>query len=152
MKNYLLLIVPVFFAVACDHGLAPVDEEGEIHANITYVGEGPDKDAFYDLRFVAMRFVPESTTDFLRLEELEISDELETHVDQQRVVIEDVRNGMFFYSGVAWQFSPNIFQDWRVLGLYEDNGNEFTVRGDVVEIDVVVDFDDLPDFPPEDPL
>lgn len=152
MKNYFLLILLAFFATACDHGLAPVEEEGEIHANITYQGEWPDEDEFHDLRFVAMRFVPESTRDFLRLEEMEVSEGLDTHVDQQSVVLEDVRNGMFFFSGVAWQFSPNIFRDWRVLGLYEDNGNEFTVLGNVVEIDILVDFDDLPDFPPDDPL
>ncbi len=152
MKNLFKFSFFIILLSGCDQGLEPVgtepvDEEGEIHAQITYVGEWPDENQIYDLRFVAMRFIPESISDFLRLTEMEISNHLNIHVDQEKVILEEVHNDTFFYSGVAWQFSNNIF-DWRVVGLYEGNGGEFTVRGDIVEIDIVVDFDNLPDFPP----
>lgn len=148
-KKLLYCLIAGLVTTSCDHGLAPVDEEGEIHVTITYEGEWPPDDEIYELRFVAMRFIPGSTSDFLRLNEMEVSDRLKTQVDQQSIILEEVRNGRFFYSGVAWQFSPNIFQDWRVLGLYKEGNGEFNVRGDVVEIHVNVDFDDLPEFPPE---
>ena len=136
----------------CDQGLKPVApdpdvNEGEIHAHITYVGEWPAEDQIHDLRFVAMRFIPESETDLFRADEMEISDRLKTRVDRETVRLKEVRDGTFYYSGVAWRFSSSLF-DWRIAGLYADNGGEFTVNGDIVEIDIVVDFDNLPDFPP----
>ncbi len=152
MRNSAGFLFLFLFLSSCDQGLEPVGhevvaDEGEIHAHITYVGEWPPEEEFHDLRFVAMRFIPESVNDFFRLSEMEISDLLETHVDQQTVILENVKNATFYYSGVAWRFSPNIF-DWRVAGVYDENGGILTVQGDIVEIDVVVDFDNLPEFPP----
>lgn len=152
MKKRSGFILLVFVLAGCDQGLEPVapetvTDEGEIHAHITYVGEWPADDQIHDLRFVAMRFIPETEADFFRLDELEISDPLETQVDQETARLENVRNGTFYYSGVAWQFSSH-FLDWRIAGLYDDNDGRFIVEGDITEINVVVDFDHLPDFPP----
>ncbi len=149
LPGFLLLLVVL---AGCDQGLKPVAPDpvvydGEIHAHITYVGEWPAEDQIHDLRFVAMRFIPESESDLFRADEMEISDRLKTRVDRETVRLKEVHDGTFYYSGVAWRFTSSFF-DWRIAGLYVDNGGEFTVNGDIVEIDIVVDFANLPDFPP----
>ncbi len=145
--------------LGCTHGFEPPAEPpvGEVEVAITYLGH-PEawpttQDSLRDLRFVAMQFVPEDTTDFFQLNRMAISDPLERRPDfrtaQDTVLLTEVEPGLYPYSGVAQQFSSFIL-DWRPVGLYEGNGGIFTVRaGERVHLTVQVDFRNPPPFPPE---
>ncbi len=135
---------------ACDHGLAPPEPEvpGSIRGIVRYSGEWPPRSEVHDLRFVAMRFVPRDTADFLQLNLMAISGGLDYGVDADTFVIDDVAPGLFVYSGVAWQFTPNILS-WKPVGLVEADGGLFAVESDrTTQVEVDVDFRNLPPFPP----
>lgn len=140
-------------AAACDHGLVPPDEPpvGTIRAIITYAGHPdawPPRDSLHDLRFVAMRFVPEDTTDFLQLNRLVFSERLRYHVPVDTVVLENIETGLFPYSGVAQRYAADLFA-WRPVGLYDANGGILQVRpGETADVRVLVDFRNPPPFPP----
>ena len=141
-------VATLLFA-ACDGGLAPpVDTEpGVLAGEITYVGTWPDQSEIQDLRFVALRFVPQDTADFLQLNRLIASDPLTYGVDSESFVIRDVDPGVFPFSGVARRESTDLFS-WGPLGLYETNDGIIEVgAGDSVHITILVNLDVLPDFP-----
>jgi hypothetical protein len=146
-----LLLLAMF---GCDQGLVPPDipPMGTISGEIQYVGEWPPAEMVRDLRFVAMRFVPQDTADFLQLNRMAISSRLAYGVESDQFEIVDVEIGTFFFSGVAQQFSPNIIS-WKPIGLYDEGDGIFQVRaGETTDLTVVVDFDDPPVFPPEGTL
>lgn len=146
----------VLWLIGCDHGLQPPAEPatGVIHARITYEGgeeSWPSPDSVRDIRFVAMRFVPRDTADFLQLNRLVFSDGLDREVDAQDIAIPEVETGLFLYSGVAQQFSPDLF-DWRPVGLVTENDGVFVVSEDeTTTVEVLVNFDNPPPFPPPQP-
>jgi hypothetical protein len=148
----LLLALPL--AVGCDHGLAPppVPPAGAIRGIVVYVGHPdawPPRDEVRDLRFVAMRFVPRDTADFLQLNRMVISETLRYRVPSDTFFIDDVAAGIFPFSGVAQHFSDDLLA-WRPVGLYEGDGGLFEVRpGEVTEVSVTVDFKNPPRFPPD---
>jgi hypothetical protein len=151
MRQILLIILPVVLIAACDHGLQPPADAGigSIQGSIIYIGEWPPETELNDLRFVAMRFVPTDTADFFRLNEMEISAGLVTNVESGVFAINSAQVGTYFYSGIAQQFEDNLFS-WRPVGLYTANGGIFSVsRGETVTISIVVDFQDIPIFPPQ---
>lgn len=125
---------------------------GAIAGVVTYVhgsDDWPPDSTLYDIRFVALRFVPTDTADFLQLNRMEISDRLSTRVARDSFLIRDVAPGVFPYSGVAYQYSANFF-NWKPVGLSEGNGGVFTVKdGETTHVSVVVDFDNPPIFPPQ---
>ncbi len=139
---------------SCDHGLAPPETPpvGAIRAYVTYVGHPnawPPADSLRDLRFVAMRFVPADTADFLQLNRMVFSQGLKRNVAGDTTIIGNVAPGPFPYSGVAQQFSPDPFA-WRPVGLVEENGGLFVVRsGETTDVHVEVDFRSPPKFPPD---
>jgi hypothetical protein len=140
-------------STACDDGLVVPEEElaGAISGSITYmnVSAWPPDSTIFDIRFVAMRFVPVDTADFLQLNRMEISSSLRRRVATDTFFIEDVTPGTFPYSGVAYQFSEDIF-DWRPVGVYSENDGIFTVsNGETAYVEVIVDFENPPVFPPE---
>lgn len=152
MKKLLLFCVLIGL-VACDGGLSPMEEVdpiGQIIVNISYSGDWPDSEDLHDLRFIAFRFMPQTPSDFTRITEMVISPRLEYFVDEQTVTLQNVRNGVFYYNAIGWQYGDDIFQDWRPAGIYTENDGMFEISGNTVEIHVSVDFDDLPVFPPED--
>jgi hypothetical protein len=149
-STVLLLIVPLL-EIACDDGLAPpvTVPVGTISGEITYTGSWPPADSLVDLRFVAMRFVPVDTSDFLQLNLMEFSETLQMNVVADSFKIEGVVPGTFFYSGVAQHFSTEILA-WRPVGLVDSNGGIFEVQpGKQAEVTVHVDFGNLPHFPPD---
>lgn len=153
-----LISIALFVAAlaGCDHGLAPPEapETGVLRAYVEYVqdpDEWPSQDSLADLRFVAMRFVPRDTTDFLQLNRIVFSDPMPHPVREDVVVIPDVAVGAFLYSGVAQKFGPGNF-DWRPVGLVTENGGFFTVSADeTTDVHVLADFDHPPEFPPPTP-
>ncbi len=146
--RYLLLVLLILWG--CDHGLEPPDFSGTgtIKGTIQYVGTWPALEDLHDLRFVGMRFVPQDTSDFLQLNEMAISSGLQKHVSSDSFEILEAAAGFYLYSGVAQQFEDN-FLSWRPVGLYTDDGGIFTVApNETTTIHLVVDFDNLPVFPP----
>ncbi|HUF11324.1 MAG TPA: hypothetical protein VMO47_18525 [Rhodothermales bacterium] len=139
---------------SCDNGLVVPEEEraGAIAGTITYVHGGafwPQGSEIFDIRFVAMRFVPTDTADFLQLNRMEISNTLRFNASTDTFFIGDVAPGAFPYSGVAYRYSQDIF-DWKPVGVYSDNDGMFTVEnGETTQVSIVVDFLDPPTFPPE---
>ena len=147
------LVLAAFFAAAgCDHGLEPPERsaDGSIVGTVTYRGTWPPRSEFQDLRFVAMRFIPRDTLDFLQLNRMAISSALAYGVEQDSFRISAVAPGVFLYSGVAQQQTSDILS-WRPVGLFEDNAGLFSVEpGTESRISLTVDFENLPVFPPED--
>lgn len=144
----------VALVASCGEGLVVPEEElaGAIAGTITYVdgaAHWPPYETIFDLRFVAMRFIPVDTADFLQLNRMAISNSLPVGVGTDTFFIADVTPGTFPYSGVAYRFSEDIF-DWKPVGVYTENDGIFTVRnGETTLVSVVVDFRNPPTFPPE---
>lgn len=151
MRLALLLLMTVW--VGCDGGLAPPDDQtpGAIRGVVTYSPPDawPPPDSLVDLRFVAMRFVPRDTADFLNLNALVFTPQrLALNVARDSFVIGGVAPGRFLYSGVAQRFSPDLL-DWRPVGLYRANDGVFEVApGETTFVAVTVDFRTPPPFPP----
>ncbi len=118
-----LLIFGLF--AGCDGGLAPPPPSplAHIEGSIYYTGPWPPADSVRELRFVALRFVPQNALDLLlRFNELVFSDTLRRFVDYDtfRVTL-DLRGVVadtFYYSGIAWKFGPGLL-DWRPLVVYD---------------------------------
>ncbi|RMF57630.1 MAG: hypothetical protein D6746_10770 [Bacteroidetes bacterium] len=149
MRCSLLLLLTGLLA-GCDHGLAPPPEPptGAIRGVITYVGPWPSRQEVRDLRFVALRFVPRDTSDFLQLNRMVFSETLAYGVPSDTFFVGDVVAGTFPYSGVAQHFSDDVLA-WRPVGLYVENGGIFQVLpGDTVVLSITVDFEHPPPFPP----
>lgn len=147
------LLIGLALLLGCDHGLVPPDSpsSGTIRASVTYIGVWPLESEVHDLRFVAMRFVPRDTADFLQLNRMAISNRLEYNVRSQEVEISEVETGAFLYTGIAQQFSKDLLS-WRPLGLYEENdGVFFVTKSETTDVSIVVDFANLPVFPPPQP-
>ncbi len=133
--------------MACDHGLEPppIPSYGVIEGEVTFTGTWPSQDSLVDLRFVAFRFVPQDTSDFLRLNEMVFSRTLRFFVERDTFRISQVEPGVFPYAGVAQRYGPGLL-DWRPVGLLDE---PFEVRaGETTHVRVDVDFQRIPPFPP----
>jgi hypothetical protein len=153
--HHLIGLLFLLLLAGCDHGLEPPDAPGTgtIRGTIFYADDGatwPPQDSLHDLRFVALPFVPRDTLDLFRdLSQLVFSPKkLQDHVPQDTFSVQNVEAQTYVYSGVAQQFGSGLF-DWRPVGLYQENGGIFEVRpGEVTELTIMVDFRNLPPFPP----
>src|SRR5690606_17812039 len=104
-------------------------------------------DSLRDLRFVAMRFVPADTADFLQLNRMVFSQGLKRNVAGDTTIIGNVAPGPFPYSGVAQQFSPDPFA-WRPGGVVAANGGLFVVQaGETTDVHVEVADRSPPNLP-----
>ncbi len=145
----LLLLALLLTYTGCDHGLEPPDvpPSGAIRGTVTYVGEWPPIDSLNDLRFFALPFVPRDMLDLFReLNQLVFSDRLAFNPAESidTFSVDGVPAQIYVYSGVAQQFTQNLF-DWRPVGL----ADLFQVRpGEVTELSISVDFNNIPPFPP----
>lgn len=152
MKRHIFFLSALlFFLSGCLESLAPEPEDpnptGTIYGRVTYKGDWPPASQLNDIRFVAMRFVPQRVDDIfsaLLTGELVSSAGLRRNVDVDTFSIKDVPNGRYVYNGVARQFGGLI--DWDALGVL--NG-VINIQGNEVFVDIQVDFDNLPPFPPE---
>jgi len=144
-------VLLLILMVGCDAGLEPPEDEGQgtISGRITYLSPWPPAAELEDLRFIAMRFIPQDTTDFFRLNEMVISERLPTNVDVHEFTLTAAPAGTYFYAGVAQKYGEDLLA-WRPVGLVETDGGLFTLSRDgSVHVEVVVDFDNPPIFPPE---
>ncbi len=147
-----VLTLAVFLA-ACDLGFAPPDDPptGTLVVGITYENypeTWPPTEEIYELLFVALRFVPKDTADFLQLNRLIFSERLQFHVEQQTVTLDSVGTGLYPYAGVAHKYSPDLFA-WRPIGLVEEGGGVIVISpGQTTRISMSADFLNPPPFPP----
>ena len=151
MRVLPLFVVSLLIFLGCDHGLAPpaVEPVGAIRGSISYVGgqtAWPSRDSLFDLRFFALPFVPCDTLDLFRdFNQLVFSDRLQYWTDTDSFAVDSVDAQHYLYSGVAQQFSRNLF-DWRPVGLVD----MYRVYiGEVVELAITADFNNPPLFPPD---
>ena len=147
MRAALVLLALAAVLPACDGGFAPpATTPGAIRGTVRYAGPWPPADSLVEVRFVAMRFIPRDTTDFLQLNNLVFSPQkLRVNVDAGVFVVPDVPPGRYVYAGVAQRYAASLFA-WRPVGLVE---GAFTVPpGDTARVTVEVDFRRLPPFPP----
>jgi hypothetical protein len=142
-------VAAVVMAVGCDQGIAPPDQErvGTISGSISYSAPWPSANEFVEIRFVALRFVPQDTADFLQLNRIEFSRPLTYGLPGDTFTIANVPVGFFPYSGVARQATDDIFS-WGPIGLLVENDGVFSVtEGETTRVHVDVDFANPPDFP-----
>ncbi len=137
----------------CDNGLTPpaAPERGVISGTVTYEGPWPADSVLFDVRFVAMRIIPESQDDIVSefsKQRVVLSAGLRRPIDADAFVVPSVTTGPYVYSGVAIQQSDNVF-DWLPVGLYTENAGIFQVLpDDTTFLHVHVDFNNIPPFPP----
>jgi hypothetical protein len=157
MKRFLLPIITaiLFLTSGCLESLGPNEEElgptGTIRGRVTYTGQWPPESQLQDIRFVAMKFQPRNAQDILfalLTGELVSTEGLRRNVAVDTFSVRDVPNGTYVYNGIARQFGPNQLNDWDALGLYKPNKGVFTIRGNDIFIEINVDFNNLPPFPP----
>lgn len=143
------LLVLCLFLQSCESGIAPPADSigGTIVGTVNYRGSWPAADSVQDLRFVALRFVPIDTSDFLQLNRMEVSGRLLYGVAADTFTISDVEPGLFPYSGVARQITENIFS-WAPVGLVTANGGILELSSaETLHVLVDVDFAEIPAFP-----
>lgn len=148
MRACAILLLSVFLQ-SCDSGIAPPPDTlgGTIVGKVNYRGTWPSADSVRDLRFVALRFVPVDTTDFLQLNRMEVSEQLRYGVSSDTFSISSVQPGLFPYSGVARQITDNIFS-WAPVGLVTATGGIIELAdAETLQVTVDVDFADIPAFP-----
>jgi len=157
MKRILLpsLIIAILAFSGCLESLEPNEEElgptGTIRGRVTYTGTWPSEAELVDIRFVAMKFQPRSAQDILfalLTGELVSSEGLRRNVAVDTFSVHNVTNGVYVYNGIARQYGNNQLNDWDALGIYKPNGGTFTIRGNEIFIEINVDFNNLPPFPP----
>lgn len=152
MKSCFGFLFAVLFVLSCNEGLEPPPPPpptGVLLGEVHYSGRWPSADSLREIRFVAMRLIPRAISDFTDLNNIEFSGGLRRNVDTDTFSIRRLPNGLYPYSGVAWRYGPNVFMDWKPVGLYSDPlGRGLDIRGDTVRVLIRVDFGNLPPFPP----
>ncbi len=155
----ILLLAAMVYILGCDEGLAPDPvgtETPGLGGVLTVVSAWPPADSVRDLRIVAFRKYPPADilTEVLGGTAL-FSDPLEYQNNSQswRIVLEGLK-GEFEYIVAAQQYGSNLFQDWRVVGVYTRSGDvnqpssvDLGQGRYVGNIDIRVDFNNLPPQP-----
>ena len=153
MRSPISILFVLLLFLGCDNGLVPPEDpaRGSISGTVSYTGSWPDPATLFDIRFVAMRIVPESTQDIVDefgRQRVVLSNGLQRPTTSDSFFISSVVTGPYVYSGVAIQQSNNVF-DWLPVGLYSENAGIFQVLpNETTHIHVHVDFDNIPPFPP----
>lgn len=147
------LLFILLFVLGCDNGLVPPDDpaRGAISGTISYEGDWPDPATLFDIRFVALRIIPESSQDIIdefSQQRVVLSSGLTRPTTSDSFFIGSIVTGPYVYNGVAIQQSSNVF-DWLPVGLYTDNAGIITVAPEeTTRVHVHVDFNNIPPFPP----
>jgi hypothetical protein len=160
MKQLLFISFAMLFILsACDEGLAPDPVDAQtpgLGGTLTVTSAWPPADSVRDLRIVAFRNYPpvDILTEVLG-GTAQFSEQLVFGASPQswRIVLDGMK-GRFEYVVAAQQFGGNLFQDWRVVGVYTATGdvNQPTAvdLGDgryIGDLEIKVDFTNLPPQP-----
>lgn len=135
----------------CDHGLAPPLIKPGFGGRIAYQGKWPPADSIQRLAVVAFkRFPPTNIVLDVLSGEAVYDTALARNVEVQEYKI-FADPGTFEYVVVAQQYGPNIFSDWRVIGVYTDDPERRRPKAVVIppgtfvpNININVDFHNLP--------
>ena len=138
---------------ACDRGLEPPPAvKPGFGGRITYKGNWPPPDSIKLLAVVAFKNFPPTNivADVLNGEAI-FDTTLRRNVEFQDYKIFVTEPSTYRYVVVAQQYGPNIFSDWRIIGVYSDDPDRIRpktveVRKDsfVSDVDILVDFGLLP--------
>jgi hypothetical protein len=137
---------------ACDHGLEPPPKARPgFGGRITYVGNWPPADSIYLLAVVAFKHFPPTNI---------LNDVLGGNAVYDTAVAKNVDSqdyqiftdpAKFEYVVVAQQYGPDIFSQWRVIGVYSDDPDRVQPKTVDVQpetfvnnVDITVDFEHLP--------
>lgn len=150
MYRFVYLSAFLLLVSGCDHGFEPPEPSfGTIEGTIHFEGDWPPAEEVRVVRFVALPFKPANTDDILlRLSEIVLSQNIQTFVDEADFTIVSVPTGRYVYNIVVLQFGDSTL-DVRVIGEYTQNTGEiFVSRDETTTVDITVDFDNPPEFPP----
>jgi hypothetical protein len=137
---------------ACDHGLEPPPAaKPGFGGRITYKGKWPAVDSLVRLALVAFKHYPPTNI----LNDVLSGDAVYDTALTRNVGFQDYQfyaePTRFEYVVVAQQYGPDIFSQWRVIGVYSDDPTQVTplavtvTAGTFVSgIDITVDFN----YPP----
>jgi hypothetical protein len=126
VRNIPILFLIILLLPGCaDHGLSPSDSDSDklpgFGGVIRVKSQLPPSDSLRDLRVVAFRNYPPLNI------VLDVASKKAVFTDTTIVIKGDISSyriqnsdaiGEFKYVVVAQQFGPNIFTDWRVVGVY----------------------------------
>ena len=153
LSGSLILTLVLMLLSACDHGIIPPESTplGSIEGAVTYTGPWPASDSLFDIRFIALRFVPTDTSAILQAfqnGEIIFSDGLQRRVASDSFRVNAAETGPWAYVAIAVQASNNIL-DWVPVGLYAETAGIMQVQQNTTtRIRIDVDFTNRPPFPP----
>lgn len=148
----------LLFLLSCDHGLKPSEvgattyEEPGFGGTVYFKGTWPD--TVYDLRVVAFRnYPPSDIINEVLGGKAKFSQSLPKKVDSTKYeVLADT--GKWEYIAVALQYGPNIFSDWKAIGVYDTTEYDtiptpiYIPYGKFIRgINITCDFDNPPPQP-----
>jgi hypothetical protein len=162
-KSYLLLIIIYIILQSCDAGLKP-HEKAYLAGTITYKDGtkywpynyiNPAGDSVYDVRVVTFKTYPpvNIVSDILNGNAW-FTNSLPKFVESSNFSLQITNYPIELqYIVVAMQYGPNIFQDWKVIGVYTLTGNNKEHSAIIIKdpikynISIDVDFNNLPPQP-----
>lgn len=138
----------------CDKGLAPAPAKPYIQGCITFTGNWPPQDSVKILALVLIpgnppyhvpdliQGVSDKTIPFIQL----------NYRSSDTTYRFDIDSGSYGYLGVAENYGPNVFADWRAIGFAHDNNDSsrhFNLHSGEVfsDVNILVDLDSLPKQP-----
>ncbi|CUS79559.1 hypothetical protein JGI7_00800 [Candidatus Kryptonium thompsonii] len=158
MRKIFLIAPFLLFLLSCDHGLKPTEagtliyEEPGFGGTVYFKGTWPD--TVYDLRVVAFRnYPPSDIINEVLGGKAKFSQSLPKKVDSTKYeVLADT--GKWEYIAVALQYGPNIFSDWKAIGVYDTTEYDtiptpiYIPYGKFIRgINITCDFDNPPPQP-----
>ncbi len=153
--KYILILFLVLIA-SCGEGLEPNHatfpaEQTKIFGTIKFIGTWPPIDSLNDLRVIGIKNFPpkDFLTAFTSGDILFTDDSLEYFKDEVNYeIIIDNPPMTIEYLAVAQNYGELL--DWKSVGVYEGNGDPIILnlkKGDLIEANFTVDFDNLPTQP-----
>lgn len=164
-------------SAGCDRGLGPITEDTGFRGTITYKN-WPPADSMFGLRLVALEQFPTDSTGLmlsllgghaavyphlttgvigsLAILGFRASDTV--HADTVQYVFTKegtvLKEGVYNYIVLAWQYGPNVFADWAPVGVYTQKPGTFEPAPLFVQerrmredINISVDFHNPPPKP-----
>lgn len=160
-----ILIASLVLFTACDKGIAPPavspapNPNGSFSGTVTFQNWGV-ADTLYDLRLIAfIVFPPDDVIDEVLRGRAAVHPPLGGGVlalaGADSVTYQlHLPAGIYPYIVVAQQFGPDLFNDWKPVGQYDLDSNltdptpiEITAGENLHDIDIIVDFANLPPIP-----
>lgn len=151
VKIGLVLCLVLSFA-SCDHGLElPPAVKPGFGGRISYRGKWPPPDSIKILAVVAFKhFPPSNIVGDVISGEAVFDTTLKRNVEFQDFGF-FTEPGTFEYIVVAQQYGPDIFSQWRVVGVYTEDPDRIRPKSVSVgketfvpNVNISVDFDHLP--------